>query len=184
MSDRKTILIVGTYDTKSDELRFLGDCIERQGGATLTMDVDAALYPRKSMERLGIAPLTSMYQYGENDKRADNDWRPEIHDSDGLSLWRGNGEWIWRPLLNPTALRFNAYVDENPKGFGLLQRDRDFDHYQDDGVFYDKRPSLWVEPKGDWGEGAVSLVQTPTVDETLDNIVAFWSPAQKLEPGK
>jgi periplasmic glucans biosynthesis protein len=152
--------------------------------STLTMEIDAALYPRKAIERLGIAPLTSMYQYGENDRRTANDWRPEIHDSDGLSLWTGSGEWLWRPLVNPEALRFNAYADDNPRGFGLLQRDRVFDHYQDDGVFYDRRPSVWVEPKGGWGKGAVDLVEIPTVDETFDNIVAFWNPAVKPQPGQ
>lgn len=152
-------------------------------GASLVMDVDAALYPRRAIERLGIAPLTSMYQHGENDRRMANDWRPEIHDSDGLSLWTGTGEWIWRPLTNPAALRFNAYADRNPKGFGLLQRDRDFDHYQDDGVFYERRPGVWVEPRGEWGEGAVQLVEIPTVDETFDNIVAFWNPKEPPQPG-
>ncbi|MBI4207914.1 MAG: glucan biosynthesis protein D [Betaproteobacteria bacterium] len=153
-------------------------------GATLVMEVDAALYPRKDIERIGIAPLTSMFQYGENDRRVANDWRPEIHDSDGLALWTGSGEWIWRPLSNPASLRFNAYSDENPRGFGLLQRDRDFDHYQDDGAFYDLRPSLWVEPKSGWGRGSVQLVELPTVDETFDNIVAFWNPADKPRPGQ
>jgi glucans biosynthesis protein len=159
---------------------------EIRPGNTLMMDVDAALYPRKTIERLGVAPLTSMYQYGENDRRVNvsNDWRPEIHDSDGLAMWRGNGEWIWRPLVNPENLRFNAYLDENPRGFGLLQRDRDFDHYQDDGVFYEKRPSLWVEPKSDWGKGSIQLVEIPTVDETFDNIVAFWNPENKPQAGQ
>lgn len=152
--------------------------------ATLVMDVDAALYPRKEIERIGVAPLTSMFQYGENDRRMANDWRPEIHDSDGLAMWTGGGEWIWRPLVNPPNLRFNAHADENPRGFGLLQRDRDFDHYQDDGVFYDLRPSVWVEPKSAWGKGSVQLVELPTVDETFDNIVAFWNPAEKPQSGQ
>jgi glucans biosynthesis protein len=125
-----------------------------------------------------------MFQHGENDKRMANDWRPEIHDSDGLAMWRGNGEWVWRPLTNPPTLQFNAFADENPKGFGLLQRDRDFDHYQDDGVFYERRPSLWVEPKEDWGKGAVQLVEIPTVDETFDNVVAFWNPERKPQAGE
>jgi glucans biosynthesis protein len=157
-------------------------------GGTQIMDIDAALYPRKPIERLGIAPLTSMFFYGENDRRAANDWRPEIHDSDGLSMWTGAGEWIWRPLTNPAQLRLNSYFDDNPRGFGLLQRDRDFDHYQDDGVYYDRRPSLWVEPKlssgSGWGKGAVQLVEIPTVDETFDNIVAFWNPIDKPKPGQ
>ncbi|MGN6702125.1 MAG: glucan biosynthesis protein [Burkholderiaceae bacterium] len=153
-------------------------------GATLMMEVDAALYPRKAIERMGVAPLTSMFQYGENDRRMANDWRPEIHDSDGLSMWTGGGEWIWRPLVNPANLRFNAYADENPRGFGLLQRDRDFDHYQDDGVFYDRRPSVWIEPKSGWGKGSVQLVEIPTKDETFDNIVAFWNPEKKPQPGE
>jgi glucans biosynthesis protein len=157
-------------------------------GGTQVMDIDAAFYPRKPIERLGIAPLTSMFFYAKNDRRGASDWRPEIHDSDGLSLWTGAGEWIWRPLTNPAQLHVNSYFDDNPRGFGLLQRDRNFDHYQDDGVYYDRRPSLWVEPKagsgGGWGKGAVQLVEIPTIDETSDNIVAFWNPAEKPKPGQ
>ncbi len=157
-------------------------------GGTQLMNIDTAYYPRKPIERLGIAPLTSMFFYGKNDRRVANDWRPEIHDSDGLSMWTGAGEWIWRPLVNPSQLHLNSYLDDNPRGFGLLQRDRNFDHYQDDGVYYDRRPSLWVEPKsgpnGGWGKGAVQLVEIPTVDETFDNIVAFWNPADKPKPGQ
>ena len=153
-------------------------------GDTQVMEIDAALYPRKPIERLGIAPCTSMFQHGENDHRMANDWRPEIHDSDGLAMWRGNGEWVWRPLTNPRNLQFNAFADTSPRGFGLLQRDREFDHYQDDGVFYDRRPSLWVEPKSDWGKGSVQLVEIPTKDETFDNVVAFWNPDRKPQAGE
>jgi len=155
-------------------------------GGTQVMDIDSALYPRKPIERLGIAPLTSMFFYAENDRRGVNDWRPEIHDSDGLSIWTGAGEWIWRPLTNPAQNHLNSFFDENPRGFGLLQRDRNWDHYQDDGVYYDRRPSLWVEPKSGhgWGKGAVQLFEIPTVDETFDNIVAFWNPAEKTKAGQ
>ena len=125
-----------------------------------------------------------MFQYGDNDRRVADDWRPEIHDSDGLAIWTGSGEWIWRPLTNPSILRFNAYLDENPRGFGLLQRDRNFENYQDDGAFYDRRPSVWVEPRTGWGKGSVQLVELPTADETFDNIVAFWNPEQKAQPGQ
>ena len=158
--------------------------IDIASGPTLSMDVDAALYPRRTIERLGIAPLTSMYQNGENDRRMAHDWRPEIHDSDGLALWTGGGERIWRPLENPERLRFNAYLDNDPRGFGLMQRDRNFDHYQDDGAFYDRRPSLWVEPRNGWGRGSVQLVEIPTRDETFDNIVAFWNPEKPPSAGQ
>jgi periplasmic glucans biosynthesis protein len=152
--------------------------------ATLIMEVDCALYPRKPIQRLGVAPLTSMYLCGENDRRLATDWRPEIHDSDGLAMCTGSGEWLWRPLVNNVGIRLNAFADERPRGFGLLQRDREFDHYQDDGVFYDRRPSLWVEPRGDWGKGSVQLLEMNAPDETFDNIVAFWNPAEPAQPGK
>ena len=157
-------------------------------GATQVMDVDTAYYPRKPIAQLGIAPLTSMFFYGQNDRREAYDWRPQIHDSDGLCLWTGTGEWIWRPLVNPPQVRLNSYFDDQPRGFGLLQRDRNFADYQDDDVYYNRRPSLWVEPlhgpAEGWGKGAVQLVEIPTVDETSDNIVAFWNPATKPRPGE
>lgn len=151
---------------------------------TLTMDVDAALYPRKEIERIGIAPGTSMFFVGKNQKGISEDWRPEIHDSDGLQIWNGKGEWLWRPLVNPRVVRVNSFVDDGPRGFGLMQRERSFTAYQDDGVFYEKRPSVWVQPKGSWGKGAVMLVEIPTRDETMDNIVAFWNPAAKPQRGE
>lgn len=153
-------------------------------GDTLVMEISATLYPRKPIERLGLAPLTSMFQHGENDHRVADDFRPEIHDSDGLALWTGTGEWIWRPLVNPTVVRVNSFLDDNPRGFGLLQRDRDFNNYQDDGVYYDRRPSVWVEPVGSWGRGAVTLVEIPTSEEIFDNIVAFWTPEKPVAPGE
>ena len=157
---------------------------EIRPGGTTVMDISATLYPRRPIERLGIAPLTSMYLHGENDRRAADDFRPEVHDSDGLAIRTGADEWIWRPLVNPRTLRVNSFFDENPRGFGLLQRDRSFANYQDDGVYYDRRPNLWVEPKGDWGRGAVQLVEIPTDEEIFDNIVAFWKPEAPVEPGR
>jgi periplasmic glucans biosynthesis protein len=151
---------------------------------TLTMDIDAALYPRKQIERLGVAPGTSMFLCGSNDRRVGADLRPQIHDSDGLQLNTGANERIWRPLVNPGVARVNTFSDENPRGFGLMQRDHNFDHYQDDGAFYDRRPSAWVEPRGKWGKGAVVLVELPAPAETVDNIVAFWTPADKPQRGQ
>ena len=178
-SDEVAIYALLDSDSVTGAYRF-----DIKAGEPLKMRVDVALYPRKEIERLGVAPLTSMYMIGENDRRTNYDWRPEIHDSDGLEMLTGNGEWIWRPLGNPEQLRFNAYMDNNPKGFGLMQRDRNFDHYLDDGVFYEKRPHLWIEPIGDWGKGSVQLVEIPTLDETFDNIVAYWNPAQEIVPGQ
>jgi glucans biosynthesis protein len=179
--DSSVLTIYGLLDSPSvaGAYRFVIDATE-----PLTMDIDAALYPRKQIERLGVAPCTSMFLVGKNDRRVDNDWRPEIHDSDGLQVWSGGGEWIWRPLMNPAGLRVNSYTDEHPRGFGLMQRERRFEQYQDDGVFYEKRPDCWVEPKGSWARGAVMLVEIPTEDETSDNIVAFWSPADKPQRGQ
>lgn len=148
-----------------------------------TMDVHVELFMRDDVARLGIAPLTSMYWYGENERRKALDWRPEIHDSDGLAMWTGNNERIFRPLINPPSVQVNSFLDDGPKGFGMMQRDRDFDHYQDDGAFYERRPSIWVEPKGDWGVGAVQLVEIPTDDEIYDNIVAYWTPGKPAKKG-
>jgi glucans biosynthesis protein len=152
-------------------------------GEPLVMRVDAAIYPRKAIERLGVAPLTSMFLTAPYDRRVSDDWRPSIHDSEGLSLWTGGGEWIWRPLANPPAVRVNTFADRNPHGYGLLQRDRNFDHYQDDGVWYDRRPSVWVEPLAGWGAGTVDLLEIPIAHESFDNVVAFWNPGTPVAKG-
>ena len=150
----------------------------------VTQDVRAVLFLRKDVEQLGLAPASSMFWYDESSPPRQRDWRPEIHDSDGLAIWAGNGERVWRPLENPNALRLHALRADRPRGFGLLQRDRDFDHYQDDGAFYERRPSLWVEPQGDWGPGAVCLFEMPTQGETLDNIAMFWRADQPARAGE
>ncbi len=147
------------------------------------MDISSRLFFRGPVGRLGIAPLTSMFWYSEENRLQGFDWRPEVHDSDGLSMITGTGEHIWRPLDDPDRVVTSSFSDTNPKGFGLIQRDRDFEHYQDDGVFYNKRPSVWVEPQGNWGEGAVQLVEIPTDDEIFDNVVAYWVPKDPPEKG-
>jgi glucans biosynthesis protein len=147
------------------------------------IDVDTALFPRADIKRMGVAPLTSMFWFDEANRRQARDWRPEIHDSDGLAMSTGTGERIWRPLNNPPQVQVSAFSDNNPKGFGLLQRDRSFENYQDDGVFYDRRPSVWVEPVGDWGAGEVQLMEIPTDDEIHDNIVAYWVPRAPVRAG-
>ena len=144
------------------------------GNETL-MQVTARLYPRDAaLGKVGIAPLNSMYSFGENQPGGHDDYRPEVHDSDGISIANGNGEWFWRPLVNPKRLLVTSFATVNPKGFGLMQRDRLAPDYEDPEALYERRPSVWVEPIGSWGAGRVELVQIPTPDETNDNIVAYW----------
>jgi glucans biosynthesis protein len=157
--------------------------VHRRGPDGLVQQIEAILTFRADIRRLGIAPLTSMFWYGAEGRASAGDWRPQIHDSDGLSLWTGKGERLWRPLANPPRVASHAFVDNDPKGFGLMQRDRNFNDYQDDGAFYDRRPSAWVEPSGGWGDGSVQLVELPTRLETEDNIVAFWTPAKPVVRG-
>jgi glucans biosynthesis protein len=156
----------------------------RRSAAGLVQDIDVQLHFRNGVQRLGLAPLTSMYWYGQSDRTPADDWRPQIHDSDGLAIWTGAGERIWRPLADPPRVMVNAFGDKGPRGFGLMQRDRNFEDYQDDGVFYNRRPSAWVEPVGDWGAGSVQLVELPTQRETDDNIAAFWTPAAPTKAGQ
>ncbi|WVM87847.1 glucan biosynthesis protein [Halopseudomonas pachastrellae] len=154
-------------------------------GEQTALAVESVLFPRHDVELLGVAPLTSMFYYGENSIRPRGEWRPEVHDSDGLLVHDGGtGEWLWRPLRNPSTLRMDYFSVQNLRGFGLLQRDTDFRSYQDPEAIYDGRPSSWVETDGSWGPGKVVLVQIPTPNETNDNIVAFWQPNDPVERGK
>lgn len=152
-------------------------------GETTVFDVEMALYPRGDLEQPGIAPLTSMFYFAANDRDGIDDFRPAVHDSDGLAISTGGGERLWRPLANPKNLQVSTFGDSNPRGFGLLQRERRFAGFQDLEARYEKRPSLWVEPIGDWGEGEVFLVEIPTQGEIHDNIVAFWRPRGTLRAG-
>ena len=153
-------------------------------GVDTAIDMKVQLHVRENISKLGIAPLTSMYFFGENQRSQIEDFRPEVHDSDGLSIHSGTGEWIWRPLVDPKRLLVTSYTLNNPLGFGLMQRDRRFSSYEDLEAHYESRPSAWVEPKGKWGAGRVELIQIPTPDETNDNIVAFWVPAVPPRPGQ
>ncbi|GAA5235413.1 glucan biosynthesis protein D [Verticiella sediminum] len=154
-----------------------------QRGRWVDMQIESSLFLRQDIERLGLAPLTSMYWFSENNKPGAIDIRPEVHDSDGLALWTSGGEHLWRPLNNPPHTTVSSFGDSAPRGFGLLQRDRNFDHYMD-GVHYERRPSLWVEPVSDWGKGAVQLIEIRTDDEIHDNIVAMWVRAEPARKGE
>jgi glucans biosynthesis protein len=152
-------------------------------GADTVVQVKATLFVRKNTKAFGVAPLTSMFWHGENSDIV-RDFRPEVHDSDGLLVHNGVGEWLWRPLVNPKDVRVSSLLDENPRAFGLLQRDRDFESYQDLEAAYHRRPSAIVEPIGKWGRGAVRLIEVPTTNEFNDNVVALWVPAKAPAAGE
>lgn len=153
-------------------------------GESTEAEVEAQLFAREDVEKLGIAPLTSMFTFGEASDERPDDFRPQVHDSDGLLLHTGADEWIWRPLSNPKNLRISTFSDSDPNGFGLMQRERDFSRYLDMEAHYHRRPSQWVEPLENWGPGHVELVEIPTPDETHDNIVAYWVADEKLNAGE
>jgi glucans biosynthesis protein len=154
-------------------------------GTETRLEVTATLFMRHGVGLLGIAPLTSMFLAAENgDRRQPGDYRPEVHDSDGLLMETSRGEWLWRPLVNSPELDIASFGDKNPRGFGLIQRDRALDHYQDLQALYHQRPSFWVETMGEWGEGEVRLIQIPTDSEIHDNIVAFWVGREPVKAGQ
>ncbi len=152
-------------------------------GSPLVMDVTANVFPRRDIDNLGIAPLTSMFQYDQTNRHRFSDFRPAVHDSDGLLILNGAGETIWRPLANPTKLQISAFVDDNPQGFGLMQRARNYSDFADLEALYHRRPGVWIEPKGDWGQGSVALIEIPTPSEIFDNIVCYWRPSGGLRRG-
>ncbi len=153
-------------------------------GSETIMDVDVTLFPRVALESVGIAPLTSMFFFDESNRARIDDFRDEVHDSDGLQIVLDSGEQIWRPLANPTQLQSSSFTSAAPRAFGLVQRSRRASDYQDLEAQYEKRPSAWIEPTGDWGAGAVQLIEIPSDRETNDNIIAFWQPKDAIPAGK
>lgn len=153
-------------------------------GEQTTVETQVRLYLRTQPQKIGIAPLTSMFFHGENTTRFFDDFRPEVHDSDGLLIASGNGEWLWRPLDNPGKLEISSFRTPALRGFGLIQRDRDFDSYEDLETRPDLRPSAWIVPYGDWGTGHVELIEIPTKSDANDNIVAYWVPDQQPKVGE
>lgn len=152
-------------------------------GDVSIIDTEITLFPRAPVENWGVAGMTSTYLFGPNDRRNVDDLRPAVYESGGLQIHNGNDEWIWRPLSNPETLQISAFVDPAPKGFGLIQRDRDSAAFQDDDQNFERRPSLWIEPIGDWSPGLVQLVEIPTESEINDNVLTYWRPKQPLQPG-
>ena len=152
-------------------------------GHSTEMDVSATLFPRTELTHVGIGAETSMFLFDETNRNRFDDFRPAVHDSDGLLMINGAGETLWRPLANPVSLQISNFLDNNPKGFGLMQRPRSFNDYADLEANYHKRPGLWVVPGEDWGKGSVSLVEIPTGREIYDNIVAYWRPLEPMAAG-
>ena len=152
-------------------------------GQPLVMMVEATLFPRTEMAHVGVAPLTSMFQFDATNRERFSDFRPAVHDSDGLLIRNGAGETIWRPLANPKTLQISAFVDDGPRGFGLMQRSRKFSDFADLEALYHRRPGLWVEPMENWGSGFVTLVEIPTDKEIYDNIAAYWRPREDWQAG-
>ena len=158
---------------------------EIRPGEITQVEVHCDLFPRRAIAKLGVGALTSMFLFGEDGTgRRFDDFRPQVHDSDGFMAETGHGQWLWRPLANPRELRVNRFMDENPQAFGLIQRDRNFAHYQDVESQYQARPSYWVQPLGNWGKGGVELVEIPSDEEIHDNMVAYWVPDGPVNGGK
>lgn len=158
--------------------------IELEPGTESRVHVNARVFARAELEKIGFAPFSSMHLFGENSSQAFDDFRPEVHDSDGLLIHSGSGRWLWRPLVNPQELQLSYFVERAPQGFGLFQRDRRFASYQDTEANYHRRPSYWIEPVGDWGEGGIELIEIPSSEEIHDNVVAYWRPKQRLGAGE
>lgn len=175
----KSIVVRALLDSESCTAAFEFDISPGESTMTRTR---CTLFPREALEQVGIAPLTSMFVFGPQWRPGIDDFRSAVHDSEGLQMVTGRTERLWRPLTNPREVQISAFQDSGPKGFGLCQRRRDFAHYEDDEARYEKRPTGWVQPVGDWGEGAVVLVEIPTEYEFNDNVVAFWRPSQPLGP--
>lgn len=178
--DRQSITVYGLLDSPSVTGAY---SFAITPGSQTIVDVNAWLFPRRDIPGVGLAPLTSMFMKDTHQVGGIADFRPAVHDSEGFSAWNGREERIWRPLINPGSVQTSCFLDKNPKGFGLIQRDRSFSGYQDLEAHYESRPSAWIEPKGMWGAGCVELLELPTQVEYFDNIVLFWRPDQMLVGG-
>ncbi|MGQ0444200.1 MAG: glucan biosynthesis protein [Beijerinckiaceae bacterium] len=154
----------------------------RPGEATI-IDTECTLFARAAVDNLGLATMSTTHLFGSIDERRNDDLRPNVSEAGGLQMLTGKGEWLWRPVANRDTLQISTFVDENPRGFGFLQRDRNFDHYQDDDQRFESRPSLWIEPIGDWSAGGIQLIEIPSDSEANDNIICYWNPKQPLAAG-
>ena len=179
-SDSESVTVHALLDSPSVSGAYQFELIP---GTTTVMDVKAVLYPRVDLKHVGIAPQTSMFLFDETNRDRFDDFRPAVHDNDGLMITNGAGEVLWRPLSNPKHLQISSFVDNNPRGFGLMQRARKLDDFADLEAHYHNRPGMWIEPGEDWGKGSVTLVEIPANREIYDNIVTYWRPAKPIPAG-
>ncbi len=179
----RTFTLFGLLDGPSVAGAFHFELAPGDESSPTSMDVEARLFARADAGKLGVAPLTSMYLHGTFARGGDDDFRPRVHDSEGLLMHTGRDEWIWRPLTNSAGVRLTSLRDESPAGYGLVQRDRTFGNYMDLEAQYHRRPSEWVQVQGDWGLGGVELLEIPTTTEFNDNIVASWVPVEPFRAG-
>ncbi len=152
------------------------------GEATI-IDTECTLFARVTLDNVGLGPISATHLLGFMDHRRFDDLRPNVSEVCGLQMYTGAGEWLWRPVTNRETLQISTFIDDKPRGFGFLLRDRAFEDYDDEDQHWEKRPSLWIEPLGEWGQGGVQLVEIPTESEGNDNILCFWRPKQPLAAG-
>lgn len=176
-----TVRIHAVLDSKSVTGAYQFDV---NPGAVTMIRTRVALFPRVELRETGLAPLTSMFWFSPASRRTVDDYRPAVHDSDGLQMHTGAGQALWRSLSSPKTLQIASFVDRSPRGFGLIQRKRDFEDFQDAEAMYHLRPSAWIEPEADWGEGEIRLIEIPVENEFNDNIVAYWVPKNPMAKDK
>ncbi|MEN3930888.1 glucan biosynthesis protein [Microvirga sp. W0021] len=154
----------------------------RPGEMTI-VDVEMTLFPRAALEHIGIGAIGSRFFFSPNENKKFDDLREAVHDANGLGIHNGQDEWLWRPLKNPESLQISQFMDKNPKGFGLIQRYRDYTAYRDDSRHLEKCPSVWIEPLGEWGEGVVQMIEIPSDAEINSNILTYWRPGATIAAG-
>jgi periplasmic glucans biosynthesis protein len=175
-----TLIINVLYDAES--VTVAARMTVRPGEMTL-IDHETSIFARQAIEHFGVGCVMASYLYAPQSRRQFDEVRPAVHEASGLQMVTGAGEAIYRPLSNPAVLQVSAFVDDNPKGFGLVQRDRDPAHFMDDDQRFERRPSVWVEPLGEWGPGTVQLLEIPSDSEVNDNVISYWRPRRGLAAG-
>jgi periplasmic glucans biosynthesis protein len=145
-------------------------------GETTIIDTEMTLIARAAVDKLGFGAMAAACLFSPLDHRRPDDVRAGAYESTGLQILTSAGEWLWRPVSNRETLQISAFSDVNPRGFGLLQRSRSFDAFYDDDTHWEVKPSLWIEPIGDWAAGEHRLLEIPAASETNENVIVQWRP--------